>query len=75
MEKNSKPRKTTRDEHIRIVEYCIANAKNYSLAAKEFDCSCEQVYFWVKKYKAQVIKGLYDRRGSKRPKMEKWTGQ
>ena len=68
--KNNKPRKTTRDECIRIVEYCIANAANYSLAAKEFDCSYGRVYFWVKKHKAQGTKGLYNRRGSQRPKDE-----
>ena len=36
MTKYNKPRKTTREERIRIVEYCIASANNYALAAKEF---------------------------------------
>ena len=39
MTKYNKPRKTTREERIRIVEYCIASANNYALAAKEFNCS------------------------------------
>ena len=67
MVKNNNPRKTTRDERIRIVEYCIANANNYSLAAKEFDCSYGQVYFWVKKYEVKGIEGLCDRRGRSKP--------
>ena len=70
MVKNNKPRKTTRDERIRIVEYCIANANNYSLAAKEFDCSYGQVYFWVKKYEEKGIEGLCDRRGRSKPANE-----
>ena len=67
MTKGNKPRKTTCDEGIRIVEYCIANANNYGLAAKEFNCSYGQVYSWVKKYAAQGIEGLYDRRGRSKP--------
>ena len=45
MTKDNKPRKTTREERIRIVEYCIASANNYALAAKEFNCSYGQVYW------------------------------
>lgn len=66
----NKSRKTTRDERIKIVEYCIANANNYGLAAKEFNCSYGQVYSWVKKYEAQGIEGLYDRRGRNKPEDE-----
>jgi transposase-like protein len=55
--------------HI-IVEYCTANANNYALTAKEFDCSYGQVYSWVKKYEAQGVEGLYDRRGRKKPANE-----
>jgi transposase-like protein len=67
MTKYNKPRKTTREERIRIVEYCIASANNYALAAKEFNCSYGQVYSWVKKYEAQGVEGLYDRRGRNKP--------
>ncbi|MBR2842186.1 MAG: helix-turn-helix domain-containing protein [Lachnospiraceae bacterium] len=70
MTKGNKSRKTTRDERIKIVEYCIANANNYGLAAKEFNCSYGQVYSWVKKYEAQGIEGLYDRRGRNKPEDE-----
>ena len=67
MVKNNKGRKTTLEERIAIVEHCIANANNYALTAKEFDCSYGQVYSWVKKYETRGIKGLYDRRGRSRP--------
>jgi transposase-like protein len=70
MVKDNKTRNTTLEERITIVEYCTANANNYALAAKEFDCSYGQVYSWVKKYEAQGIEGLYDRRGRKKPENE-----
>ena len=70
VKKNNKGRKTTLEERIAIVEHCTANAKNYSLTAKEFDCSYGQVYSWVKKYETAGIEGLYDQRGRRKPKEE-----
>ena len=70
MAKENKPRKTTRDERIKIVEYCIDHANNYALAAKEFNCSYGQVYSWEKKYESQGVDGLYDRRGRNKPAEE-----
>ena len=67
MAKGNKPRKTTQDERLRIVEHCIANENNYAMTAKEFNCSYGQVYSWVKKYEVQGIDGLYDRRGRNKP--------
>ena len=67
MVKKNKPRKTTQDERIKIVEYCIANANNYALAAEKFNCSYGQVYSWVKKYEAHGIDELRDRRGRNKP--------
>jgi len=70
MVKDNKTRKTSLEERIAIVEYCTANANNYALTAKEFDCSYGQVHSWVKKYEAQGIEGLYDRRGGNKPANE-----
>ena len=67
MVKDNTSRKTTLEERITIVEYCTANANNYALAAKEFNCSYNQVYFWVKKYETHGVDGLYDRRGRSKP--------
>lgn len=67
MVKDNKGRKTTLEERIAIVEHCTANANNYALTAKEYHCSYGQVYAWVKKYGAQGMEGLYDRRGRSKP--------
>jgi len=65
--KDNKSRKTTLEERIAIVEHCVANSRNYSLTAKEYNCSYGQVYSWVKKYESQGVEGLYDRRGRSKP--------
>lgn len=67
MAKGIKSRKTTQKERVEIIEYCIANSNNYALTAKEFNCSYNQVYDWVKKYKEKGIDGLADRRGRSKP--------
>ena len=72
MVKDNKGRKTTLDERIAIVEHCTANAMNYALTAKEYNCSYGQVYTWVKKYEERGVEGLYDRRGRSKP-MEELT--
>lgn len=53
--KENKGRATTLEERIAIVEHCTANSYNYSLTAKEYNCSYSQVYSWVKKYQANGI--------------------
>ena len=63
MVKKIKARKTTLEERIKIVEYCISNSKDYSATAKEFNCSYSQVYSWVNKYGEKGIDGLNDGRG------------
>ena len=63
MIKDNKSRKTTLEERIAAVEYCISNENNYALTAKEFNCTYGQVYSWVKKYNSSGVAGLYDRRG------------
>lgn len=70
MTKDIKPRKTTLEERIRIVEYCIANSNDYSAAAKAYSCSYGQVYSWVKKYAANGVDGLKDGRGRTKPEEE-----
>lgn len=67
MVKDIKPRKTTLEERIAIVEHCIAHANNYSLTAQEFNCSYGQVNSWVHKFNEKGIEGLYDRRGRSKP--------
>lgn len=59
----TKARKTTFDERIEIVKYCIANDKNYALTMKQYSVSYQQIYLWVRKYEQKGIDGLIDGRG------------
>jgi len=59
----TKARKTTFDERIEIVKYCIANDKNYALTMKKYNVSYQQIYLWVRKYEQKGIDGLIDGRG------------
>lgn len=56
-------RKTTQQERIQIVQYCLSHDKNYSKAAAKFNCSYQQVYSWTQKYLANGEAGLTDKRG------------
>lgn len=62
----TKGRKTTYEERVDIVSFCIANAKDYNLTADKFKVSYQQVYGWVKKYESMGLDGLVDRRGQHR---------
>lgn len=56
-------RKTTYEERVAIVAFCIANTHDYNLAANKFNISYQQVYTWVKKYNKNGYNALIDRRG------------
>lgn len=56
-------RKTTYEERIEIVSFCIANAHDYNLTSNKFNVSYQQVYTWVKKYNKDGYNALVDRRG------------
>ncbi|MDU3549583.1 MAG: helix-turn-helix domain-containing protein, partial [Clostridium sp.] len=56
-------RKTTYEERIEIVSFCIANAHDYNLTANKFNVSYQQVYTWVKKSNKDGYNALVDRRG------------
>lgn len=66
----TKGRKTTYEERIEIVEYCIANNDNYNETAEKYNVSYQQVYTWMRKYADKGIEGLVDRRGRTKPKEE-----
>lgn len=67
---SGKGRKTTVEERIKIVEYCLQNHFNYAEAAKKYNVSYQQVYFWIHRYKEKGLEGLADRRGKKKPEEE-----
>jgi len=56
-------RKTTFEERIEIVDYCLKHQKNYQLAAHTYGVSYQQVYQWTKKFETNGAEGLRDRRG------------
>jgi len=63
----TKGRKTTQDERVEIVSFCIANGKDYSLTMEKFGVSYQQVYSWVRKYEEHGVDGLMDKRGKRKP--------
>ena len=56
-------RKTTFKERLEIVQYTLANNKNYHKAIDKYTVSYSQVYNWVKKFEVDGEKALYDNRG------------
>ncbi|OJE43453.1 transposase [Bacillus proteolyticus] len=63
-------RKTTLEERIQIVNYCIKHQKNYQLTAESYEVSYQQVYQWVKKFEAHGEEALQDKRGRKKEEYE-----
>jgi len=66
----TKGKKTTFEERIEIVDYCLKQQKNYQLAAQTYDVSYQQVYQWMKKFEANGEEGLRDRRGRTKDEVE-----
>ena len=66
----NKGRKTTQEERVEIVAFCIENGKDYGLAMEKYDVSYQQIYSWVHKYEAKGVDGLTDRRGKPKPEDE-----
>lgn len=58
-----KARQTTPEERLEIVQDCLANNKNYGVAALKYNCSYQQVRNWVLRYEKMGSAGLEDRRG------------
>lgn len=58
----TKGRKTTYDERIEIVAFCIENNDNYQLTSDKYKVSYQQVYSWVRKYKTYGQDSLIDNR-------------
>ena len=63
----TKGRKTTFDERVEIVQYCIAHDHNYTETAAKFGVSYQQARSYTVKYEADGIEALRDRRGRAKP--------
>lgn len=66
----TKGRKTTQEERVEIVAFCIEHGKDYGLTVETYKVSYQQIYAWVKKYEENGVKGLADRRGKAKPESE-----
>lgn len=66
----TKGRKTTFDERIEIVQYCIAHNHNYAETSEKFEVSYQQVRNYTMKYEDKGVEALRDRRGKRKPENE-----
>ncbi len=62
----TKGRKTTREERIEIVAFCLENGKNYAKVIEKYGVSYQQIYAWVRKYEEHGVAGLSDKRGKRK---------
>ena len=63
----TKGRKTTFDERVDIVQYCIAHDHNYTETAAKYSISYQQARNYTVKYEAGGVEALRDRRGRVKP--------
>ena len=66
----TKGRKTRQEERSQIVAFCIEHGKDYALTVETYQVSYHQIYSWVRKYEANGVDGLVDRRGKAKPEDE-----
>lgn len=66
----TKGRKTTFEERVIIVKYCIEHNHNYNQTAKEFQISYQQARNYTVKYETDGVEGLRDRRGKRKSEEE-----
>ena len=59
----AKGRKTSFDERLEIMKYCLEHHRDIKNTASLYKCSYAQVYSWLRKYEADGEEGLEDRRG------------
>ena len=66
----TKGRKTTFEERVEIVDYCIAHDRNYAETANKFGVSYQQARNYTIKYEESGVEGLKDNRGRRKPEDE-----
>lgn len=62
----TKGRKTTFEERVEIVQYCIAHDCNYAKAAEKYQVSYQQTRNYTVKYVDGGVEALRDRRGKRK---------
>jgi len=63
----TKGKKTTFNERVEIVQYCIAHDHNYAETAAKYGVSYQQARSYTVKYEAGGVDALQDRRGRSKP--------
>ena len=62
----TKGRKTTFDERIEIVQYCIAHDHNYAETSEKYQVSYQQARNYTLKYESNGVEALRDNRGKRK---------
>ena len=62
----TKGRKTTFEERIEIVQYCIAHEHNYAETSEKYQISYQQARNYTVKYEAGGVDALLDNRGKRK---------
>jgi transposase len=62
----TKGRKTSYEEGVKMVKYCIEQQNNYAETAQKYQVSYQQVYSWTTKYEMNGIEALQDKRGKRK---------
>lgn len=63
----TKGRAVTFEEKVAIVQFCIASDKDYAATIEKYKVSYQQIYSWIRKYEADGVAALEDRRGKRKP--------
>lgn len=66
----TKGRKTSFEERVEIVQYCISHNRNYAETAVKYNVSYQQARSYTVKYEAGGVEALRDRRGRTKPEEE-----
>lgn len=62
----TKGRKTTFEERVEIVQYCIAHDHNYAETAEIYQVSYQQARSYTVKYESGGVEALKDNRGKRK---------
>ena len=63
-------RKTSYEERVEIVTYCMGHGMDYAKTAEKYQVSYQHVYQWARKYQSNGVEGLIDKRGKRKSKTE-----
>lgn len=62
----TKGRKTTFEERVEIVQYCITHNRNYAETSEKYGISYQQARNYTVKYESDGVEALKDRRGKRK---------